>query len=139
MVPLMNGFVIAEKAGVSIWDLGDGSLVTRLAEEGSYNQVAAAADGEYVAAYDFVDDVITVWRLRSLNDALVINEVEALTMELSNGSLAVGLDFNAVLSGGEFIVRRRTGEPLPPGGLLRTDRNRIEVKPGYAIVWSLSG
>ncbi len=222
MVSLINGFVTISKKGVSLWDSADGSLITRLVETGSFLHVAASADGEYVAAYDFVKDEITVFPLQNLAETVVIGEIEALYIHLSadgsllaaggpggayvwntadgsliavlepdglkatatglsddgtrlavgfengvitvldipddelvatfeirsqprnmtftpdNAGLAVGLAFNVEVSGGELIFRPRISGEFRPGEDLRTDRNRISVTPGYAIIFSLS-
>lgn len=221
-VPIVKGFAIAE-AGVSIWD-GNGELITRLSEAEGIMDVAASADGEYLAAYNFVDDFITVWPLQRLEDRVKIEGVEALTMQLSadgalvaaggssgayvwrtadgelvtaveaegqkataaalsedgeklavgfetgavlvvdvatsevvrqfdHGSppnqilfgpegvrLAVGLDSEVSVSGGELLLRPKPGETIRrgPGANLRQSDNRISVKPGYGVVWSLA-
>jgi hypothetical protein len=88
MVPLVDGFVIANKTGVTLWSMADGSLITRLLESGGIKDITASADGEYVAAYNFVDDKIIIWPLQNLDKMVVIEEVEALSIHLSaDGSL----------------------------------------------------
>lgn len=92
MVPLVNGFVIAEKSGVSLWNMSDGSLITYLTEGGSYMQVTASTDGEFVAGYDFVDDTLTVWPLQDLDRTFTISNLNILFIHLSNNGsrLAAG-------------------------------------------------
>lgn len=222
MVPLVDGFVTASKTGVSLWHMSDGALITRLLEAEGINQVAASADGNFVAAYNFVEDVIWVWPLQNLDEAIEIEGVEALDIYLSadgrllaaggpdevivwqtadgslltslapdglkatasafsadgrllaagfdNGDvtvinvpddaivkvfnhehppsrltfdpnatrLAVGLKFEAEVSGGELIFRPQAQGGIGNTSVLRTDRNRITVVPGYAIVWSVA-
>lgn len=223
MVPIVKGFAIANGDGVSLWD-GQGELITRLGEDLSVMDVAASADGEYLAAYDFTDDFITVWPLQRLGDIVKIEGVDALTIQLSDdgtlvaasgpagayvwrtadgervttveaegqkatamalggdgqqlavgfetgavlvvdvatgevvkqldhGSpanqlmfgpegdrLAVGLDSEATVSGGELLLRPEPGEAVRrgPGANLRQSENRISVKPGFGLVWSLA-
>ncbi len=230
-IPLVKGFLVAEPAGVSVRQ-GDGALITWLVEGEGIMQVAAAEAGDYVAAYNFADDQLMAWPLQSLDDGIVIDEVEALAFQLSadgsrlaaggpqgayvwqtgdgspvlavepevlktttavlsldgsllavgfeNGSvavfdvntrelirrfdhdrppnqimfdplatsLAVGLDSQTSVSGGELVFRTqphhdnvpylRDSEGMSPGGMLRQSQNRTSVKPGYAIVWSLA-
>ncbi|HIP71902.1 MAG TPA: WD40 repeat domain-containing protein [Anaerolineae bacterium] len=220
-LPLVDGFAIANKAGISVWD-GNNSLITWLDEGGGVMQLAASANGAFLAAYNFVDDEITIWPLQNLDDAVTIKEIEALFLQLSddgsllvaggpggafvwntsdgslvtslepdglkamatgfsydgsllavgaengavsvldvgrdeltavfnlksqpnrivfapdNTALAVGLAADTQVSGGELIFKPRLGRQLQPGGLLRTDQNRISVKPGYAVALSLA-
>lgn len=83
LVPFLDGFVIAEAAGVSLWRMSDGSLINRLTETGGIMDVSASADGRYVAAYNFVDDQLIIWPLENVDAAVTINNVEALYMDLS--------------------------------------------------------
>lgn len=81
-LPLLNGFLVAEADGLAVRH-GNGDLVTWLVEGGSFLQVTATPDGEYIAAYDFVDDELMVWPLQNLGAGIVIPEVEALSIHLS--------------------------------------------------------
>lgn len=118
LVPLFEGFAIANKAGVSLWD-SQGELVTWLAETGGIKDVAASADGRYLTAYNFVDDELTVWPLQDLDSAVTFSEVEALTIQLSDdGSLVM-----AGGPGGAFVWRTADGSlltSLEPDGLKAT-------------------
>lgn len=223
MVPLIDGFVTSGKKGISLWNMSDGSLITQLSEMTGVMFVASSTDGEFVAAYNFVDDEIHVWPLQDLANTIVIRDVEALSLHLNadgslvavggpegayvwntadgsrvaalapegvkttsagfsedgtllgagfengtvivldvvnneiihtfehefppdnmtfmpdNNGLAIGLDHDVQVSGGELIFEREPGEQYSPGDTLRTSDNRISVQPGYAIVWSLGG
>ena len=222
MVPLVNGFVVSGKTGVTLWESANGTLITYLTEETGIMEVAASVDGEVVAAYNFVDDEIIVWPLQDLDNAVVIGGIDALSIHLNrdgslvaaggpsgayvwntadgslvtalepngmkstavgfsedgtllgvgaengmvavvdvmndaiintfehefppdnitfmpdNSGMAVGLDYDVQISGGELIFDREVGEQFAPGDTLRTSDNRISVQPGYAIVWSLA-
>lgn len=224
LLPVLNGFLVAESGGLAVRH-GNGDLVAWLVEGGSFLQVAATPDGAYVAAYDFVDDVVMGWPLQSLGDGIVIPNVEAQTIYLSadgariaaagapgayvwdtrdgspviaieatdfpvtaaalasdgtrlavgfeNGAvvifdvatqaqlqqfdhrhaprsirfnrssdrLAVSLNTHTRVSGGEPLFRRsprQSDRPFRPGDTLRQSDNRIEVTPGYVVVWSLA-
>ena len=221
-LPLVNGFVTSGKKGISLWHMTDGSLITQLSDLTSVLYLVASTDGEFVAAYNFVDDEIHVWPLQDLSHTLVLGEIEANSIHLnadgsllaaggpdgafvwhtSDGSLvaslepegvkatatgfsedgsllavgfengmlvvvdvateqiiktfeheyspdniiflpdnsgvAVGLNFDVQVSGGELIFDRDPGEQFSPGANIRTDENRISVRPGYAVVWSLA-
>ena len=88
MVPMVDGFVTASRSGVSLWKMADGSLITPLAEMEGIMHVTASANGDVVAAYNFVENQLLIWPLANLEEQIIIDEVEALSIHLSSdGSL----------------------------------------------------
>lgn len=223
-VPMVNGFAVTDKAGISIWKNSDDSLLVRLYEGERLGDLTTSLENDRLAAFDSINEQVLVWDLQSLDDAFVINSVDADKIQLSadgsvlfvaaqegiyvrdaeNGDLlavleteeayatafdfnteeelvaigydtgdvvvwdyeqdviliqiphshvpgtltispdgkqlAVGIRKSVEVSGGELIFNRsRIGirNRNNPIFRLRQSDNRIDVTPGYAIVWSL--
>ncbi len=131
--------------GAFVWNTADGALVAALEPEGLKVTAASLSDDGTRLAVGFENGIITV--LDIPNDELVAtfelkSQPNQLMFTPDDAGLAVGMAFDVDVSGGELIFRPRLSDRLSgkfrPGETLRTDQNRIDVKPGYAIVLSFA-
>ncbi len=127
-----------------VWQTADGARIatveattprsTYAALNGAGDQLAVGFDNGTVAVFD-------------VDSGEVINhfdhgrEPRRMAFDPSGTFLAVGLDSETVVSGGELIFPPRHGDPnargMRPGGTLRQSPNRTSSRPGFAMVWSL--
>jgi WD40 repeat protein len=129
--------------GAYVWQTNNGQVV--LAVEASDVAVTATAlsqDGRQFAT-GFEDgrvkvfDVATQTPIQQFDHNRVPRK---LGFDQGGERLAVELEHNVRISGGERILRRqdRDREANRPTPVLRQSDNRISTSPGYAIVWELT-
>lgn len=98
-LPLLDGFALAQEEAIVFYRMSDGGRITGLPDSPGMSQLAASADGAFLAAYSAAADTIHVWPLERLDDAVIISEAGGIRhLQLSaDGSLVAAGSENSAL------------------------------------------